>query len=248
MNQLTFQTDTGLSSRLCRMAGVAAWVLLVYSLVTIALLLIVGGPPESALESFEILQANRLVGLLRLDLLTFLVMPFYYLLFMGLYLALRQASPAGSLLALVLVFVGVTLFLTTPSALSLAYLSDRHAAASTDMERSLYLAAGEGLIASDMWHSTAALISGLFVQGAGVLISLAMLRSQLFSRVTAYLGIVIFGLDLLHILAGLFSPLVSFVLMATAGPLYLLWFPLVARRLYRLGRVEPGLPSEALDY
>ena len=116
------------------------------------------------------------------------------------------------------------------------------------MERSLYLAAGEGLIASDMWHSTAALISGLFVQGAGVLISLAMLRSQVFSRVTAYLGIVIFGLDLLHILAGPFSPLVSFVLMATAGPLYLLWFPLVARRLYRLGRVEPGLPSEALDY
>ena len=248
MDQPIFEKDTGLSPRLCRMAGVAAWVLLTYCLVTMALLLILGGPPESARESFEMLQANRFVGLLRLDLLTFLAMPLYYILFIGLYLALRRASPLGTVFALVLVFVGVTLFLSTPSALSLAYLSDRHAAASTDIERSLYLAAGEGLIASDMWHSTAALISGLFVQAAGMLISLAMLRSRVFSRVTAYLGIVIFGLDLLHILAGVFSPLASSVLMATAGPLYLLWFPLVAGRLYRLGRVEAGLPSGVPDY
>jgi hypothetical protein len=44
------------------------------------------------------------------------------------------------------------------------------------------------------------------------------------------------GFDLAHLLVGLFFPLGGIILMAIAGPLYLVWFPLLARDVFRLGR------------
>jgi len=47
--------------------------------------------------------------------------------------------------------------------------------------------------------------------------------------------IVTHGLDLLHLLVGFFIP-TGVILMAIAGPLYLVWFPLLARDFFRLVR------------
>jgi len=47
-------------------------------------------------------------------------------------------------------------------------------------------------------------------------------------------GIITHGLDLLHIIIGFFIPAMGIVLMAIAGPLYLLWFPLIGMRLFKL--------------
>jgi hypothetical protein len=77
-------------------------------------------------------------------------------------------------------------------------------------------------------------MGGILVQSGAVLISVVMLRSSVFGRTTAYVGILTHGLDLAHIVFGLFLPLAGVVLMAIAGPLYLLWFPLVGRRLLQL--------------
>jgi hypothetical protein len=72
--------ESGWSS-LCKLSGVAALILLVYSLVTMVILVTIGGQPETAQEGFSMLQENRLAGLLRLDVLSVLVMPLYYVLF-----------------------------------------------------------------------------------------------------------------------------------------------------------------------
>jgi hypothetical protein len=61
-----------------------------------------------------------------------------------------------------------------------------------------------------------------------------MLRSPIFSKGTAWLGVVMHGLDLLHILAGFFLPTAGVILMIIAGPLYLIWFPLLARDFFSL--------------
>lgn len=243
MREVSLQGSESMAGWLCRMGGTASWILLAYCLVTMVQLIVLGGPPVTAEESFRILQDNRFVGLLRLDLLTVFAMPLYYILFLGLYAALRRTNLGAAAVSTGLVFIGVTLFLTTPSAFSLAYLSDQFASASTDVQRNAYLAAGEALIAADMWHGTAAVMAGLFVQVAGVLISVAMLQAGTFSKLAAYIGVVMFSLDLAHIVAGFVSADISFLLMATAGPLYLLWFPLVGRRLRQLGRIEPDTGS-----
>lgn len=174
------------------------------------------------------------MGLLRLDLPTVAALPLYYLLFLGIFVALRKSDRANALLSVVLAFAGVTLVLATPTALSMVQLSDKFAAATSDTARNQLLAAGEALMATDIWHSTGAIIGGVLLQCGAVLISVVMLRGAVFSKVTAWLGIIMHGLDLAHILGGLFLPVSGMILLAIAGPLYPIWFLLVGLRLLRL--------------
>jgi hypothetical protein len=90
-----------------------------------------------------------------------------------------------------------------------------------------------------MWHSTGAYVGGLLLQASAVLVSIVMLRTRVFGRTTACVGIVTHGLDLVHVVLGPFVPRAGFLFMAIAGPLYLLWVPLVGRRLVELGSPRP---------
>jgi hypothetical protein len=220
---------------LCRAGGIAAFLLLAYSLAAMVQLLVLGGPPATAAEAFRLLQSNRLVGLLRLDLPTVLALPLYYLLFGGLLAALWWKGRALATFSTALAFAGVTLIISAPTALSMLVLSERHAAATCEATRSQLLAAGEALLASDIWHGTGPFLGGVFLQAAAVLICVVMLRGTVFGRFTAWLGILMHAVDLGHILAGLFLPTAGFVLMALAGPFYPVWFFLVGRVLVRAG-------------
>jgi hypothetical protein len=176
------------------------------------------------------------VGLLRLDLPTVLALPLYYPLFLALSAVLWFADEVKAIVSAVLAFVGVTLTLATPMALSMVPLSQKYAAATTDAARSQLLAAGEAILATDMWHGTGALVGGVLTETGALLICAAMLRSNRFSRFTAWLGLGMHGLDLLHIVVAMFAPAAGTVLMAIAGPLYPIWLWLVGRSLFRLAR------------
>lgn len=218
-----------------RTGGVICFVLLAYSLITLFVMTVIGGPPLTAEESFSILRENLLKGLLRLDILTVFVIPLYYLLFFSIYILLKEADPTLMIISIILAFAGTTLFLSAPSVFSYLDLSNKFSAAVSGEERSRFLAAGEAIISSDIWHGTAPRIGGLMMQTGWVLISIVMLRNQLFSKLTAITGVVTHGLDLFHIIIGFFLPALGDILMFVAGPLYLLWFPLVGARLLNLG-------------
>jgi hypothetical protein len=205
---------------LCRIGGIAAMLLLIYSLAMMVQMVFLGGQPASATQAFDLLQHHRAVALLRLDLPTVAALPLYYLLFLGLFVALRKSDRANALLSTALAFAGVTLVLATPTALSMVQLSDKFAAATSD--------------AADICHSTGAILGGVLLQCGAVLISVVMLRGAVFSKVTAWLGIIMHGLDLAHIVGGLFLPVSGVILLAIAGPLYPFWFLLVGLRLLRL--------------
>lgn len=227
---------------LCRMGGVATFILMAYSLATMVQLLVLGGQPTTAAEAFNLLQNSRVLGLLRLVLPTVLVLPLYYFVFLGLFAALRRSDAAYATLSTLLAFAGVTLVLATPTALSMLSLSEKYAAATTEPMRLQFLAAGEAVMAADIWHGTGAIIGGLLLQSGAVLISVVMPRSNVFSKTVAYVGIVTHGLDLAHVLMVPLVPRAGFVLMAIAGPLYLIWFPLVGRRLHQLGQRRASPP------
>jgi len=219
---------------LCRIGGIAALLLLIYSLATMVQMIVLGGQPTSAAQAFDLLQHHRVVGLLRLDLPTVALLPLYYLLFLGLFAALRASDYVNSLLSTALAFVGTTLVLATPTALSMIPLSDKFAAATSDAARNQLLAAGEAIMAADIWHSTGAILGAVLLQCGALLISVVMLRGQVFTKTTAWLGIVMHAFDLAHILGGLFLPVSGMILLAIAGPLYPVWFLLVALRLLKL--------------
>lgn len=224
----------------CRAAGIAAFIFLIYCLATIVQMTVLGGPPASATEAFHLLQQNKAVGLLRLDFPTVLVLPLYYLLFFGLFAALKDTNRTHAAIATVMVFIGVTLVLAMPTALPLMALSDKYAAATNDAMKAHFLAAGQAVLATDIWHGTGAYMGGLFVQTGAVWISVVMLRG-VFSKVTAYSGIVTHGLDLVHVLFAPFLPKVAAIFMIVAGLGYPVWLFLVGRRLLQLGRrYHPG--------
>ena len=219
---------------LYQLGGLTCMILIAYSLITMLIMVGIGTPPETIEECFSMLQENRLYGLLRLDILTVFVMPLYYLLFYSIYLALKDTNKELLSISTILVFVGLTLFLATPSVFSYLYLSDEYAKAIIESDKNQIIAAGEAILASDMWHGTGAKIGGILMQLGALIISMTMLKSNVFNKLTAYTGIVTHGLDLAHIIIGFFLPTVGIILMAIAGPLYLLWFPLIGIRLFKL--------------
>ena len=224
----------------------AAIILLLYSLSTMVILMLLGGAPVTAQACFEMIQKNVVIALLRLDILTVLVMPVFCLMYAGFYGALRQECRLPALMSFASSLIGVTLILANTSVISLLYLADQYAMATTDTRRTLLLAAGEAVISNDMWHGTAAKMGGVLLQSAGVLISIAMLRSAVFSKVIGYAGLIANGLDLVHIFLGFFLPRVAVFAMAIGGTVYLLWFPLVARRLRQLS--ESPIQARASAY
>ena len=181
-------------------------------------------------------QTNPILGLLRMDLLTVIFIPLYYLIFLGIFLALNGKKNVWSVIALISLFVGVTLFLATPSALAMLNLSDKYALATNENQQNQLLAAGEAILASDMWHGTGAIFGGILMQFGALLFSIVMLPGTVFNKLTAYVGIITHGLDFAHFFFLFLLPPVGVTLLAIAGTLYLLWFPLIGVRLIQIGK------------
>lgn len=135
---------------LCRMGGVAAFLMLASATVTMAVVLTLGGEPTTPKEYFTLLADNRLVGLLRMDLASIATILLYYFVFFGLYAALRRTHGPQAAFATALAFVGATLWFAKQSAFSMVHLSDRYAAAVTDPERGQIVAVAEAILASDV--------------------------------------------------------------------------------------------------
>jgi hypothetical protein len=221
------------------LGGFVCIVFIVYSVITLLLFVVLNPPPDTVEEYYNMLNANKFIGLLRLDILTVFIVPFYFVLIYSLFEALNKTNPELTLLSTILVFAGITAFLATPSAFSYLHLSEKFAAATSELERNQLITAGETLFASDMLHGkgTGVIIGGLLTETGILALSIIMLNSNVFNKVTAYTGIVTHGLDLIHILIGLFFPSIGVTIMAIAGTLYLLWFPLLGVRLFKLSKL-----------
>jgi hypothetical protein len=222
--------------RLCRLGGVAAWLQFLSLVAMMIIIPLVGGTPESIEATYVMLQEDGLAGILRLDIATIILLALFPVLTVGLYAALRQGRQAYALLAMVLILTGTLLSLANESAFSMIYLSDQYAAATTAVQQKQVIAAGEAVMAGNMWHSSAGFLAGIFMQGGFVFISLVMLRSNGFSKVTAYSGILSNGLDLIHVPLALFAPDPAAIILGIGGIFYLVWFPLLGRDLYKIGR------------
>jgi hypothetical protein len=219
-----------------RLGGIVSWIQLGMILSTVVVGLAVGLLPETAEGYFQMLNNEGVIGVLRLDLGTLLLLALMPFLAVAIYGAFRPSRPAYGFLALVLVLLGILLSLANESALSMMHLADLYAAAGSAAQQAQIVAAGEAVLAADMWHSTAGFLSGVFMQGGFVFISAVMLGSKAFSKWTAYTGLLSNGLDFLHLFVGLVAPALGSVMLGVGGVFYLFWFVLLGRDLVQFGR------------
>ena len=223
-------------NKLYKISAISALLQLAVVIVYFVVIAVLGGKPDNVEEYLTVLQANRLVGFLRGDIFNLLIVALYLGLFPGIYLALRRVNPIGPTYSSLLILIAIVLCFASNSDFSMLHLSDRYALAVTEAQHSQIIAAGEAITAADMWNSTSAYVSGLFLQGAGVWISIIMLRSKDFNKITAIAGLLGNGLDLLQHLLHPFLPMQSEVILRVAGPFYLIWFPMLVRDFLKLYR------------
>ena len=242
MTQLTFRQAREVEktvsdwNRLCQLGGIVSWIQLGLLLLSMGIGLAVGFLPSTAAEYFETLNNDGFAGILRLDLATLILLALFPFVAVAIYAAFRQTRPAYGLLAMVLILTGTLLGLANESAFAMMHLSDLYAAASSAAQQEQILAAGEAVLAANMWNSTACFLAGVFMQGGFVFISLIMLQGKDFSKGTAYTGILSNGLDFLHVLVALFAPALATTLLSIGGVFYLFWFVFLGRDLVKIGR------------
>jgi hypothetical protein len=235
MNKTILPTEDTLWKNLYFVGGIAALVQLASILIYTAVIAVLGAPPASVDEYFAAFQTAPVATLFRGDFLLLFLIGGYFGTFPALFLSLRKVNPVAAMLATLFTFVAVTVCFATESTFALRHLAGQYAVAD-EAQRSQLVAAAEAVIASDMWHSSGAYVSGFLMQGGGVIISLVMLKSKDFSKVTAIAGLLGNALDLTQHLLHPFAPSISAPIQMLMGPFYLVWFPMLARDLFRLGR------------
>ena len=230
MNQVTDAETADSAWKGLYKVGAAAALIMVVAFFPIQIIAFSMAPiPTTAIDWFTLLQNNRLLGLLDLDLLYVADQALLIPIFLALYVALRRANKAYMTLATILGIVAATVYFATNNAFSMLYLSDQYAAATTDAQRSLFLAAGEAILAVS--QGTGWYLFNILGAVAPLIVSAVMLRSNIFSKITAYLGILGNALGL-----AFFVPAVGIFFLLISAFVLQIWLILIARRLYQLSK------------
>jgi hypothetical protein len=189
----------------------------------------------TVIDWFTLLQSHWFLGLRNLGLLNIIGAALLAPTFFAIYSALRRDNEAYGAFGTILFFVGVAVYLASNRAFSMLSLSGQYASATTDAQRSLLIAAGQAMLAEGQTRAGIPLI-----EFACLVISAVMLRGKVFSKATAYAGI------LGNVLLMVFEIILAFVptsldagmVIAVGGGLsIMIWYLLVGRRLLQLGHL-----------
>ena len=145
------------------------------------------GQPDTAIGWFTLFQDNKLAGLLAFELLLIVSVAVGIATTLALYIALRRVDESFMVIALALGLVEAVAFMLARPTFEMLYLSEGYAAATTDAQRAMFLAAGEAMLAT--FTGTAFHLSINLFSIYSLIVSGVMLRSNIFGRVPAYMGI-----------------------------------------------------------
>ncbi len=214
--------------------GATVSLLQLFVIVLYTLVMAIFGPRITSAEAFFVIQKTESFAvLLRGDLLLLVLVGLYLGNFPALVVSLYRIKPLTTLFAFLFTLIAVGLSFAGESSLALFHLGKLYTAAGSDLERSQLVAAGEAILANGWWNSTGSYVTGILLQGSGVMISIVMLKSVRFSKSTAFAGIIGNSFDLLQHLLATFTTGISEYL-SFAMILYLVWYPMLARDLFRL--------------
>jgi len=215
---------------LFRLAGAGALLSAVF--IPIQVLVFIVWPPPldgTAADWFALFQDNRLVGLLDLDLLLIADSVFLVPILLALYVLLRRESESVMAIATALGFLGIVFFIASNPAFEMLSLSERYAEATTEAQRSTFLAAGEAMLAT--WEGTAFQTYYILGSVAGIAIGALMVRSAVFSNLVGWMAILGNAVGL-----GLYVPTVGVYISVFSVVFLEIWYILLARKLLHLGR------------
>ncbi|MGD8455028.1 MAG: DUF4386 family protein [Anaerolineales bacterium] len=182
-------------------------------------------------DIFSVIQSNRLAGMMGLDLIyllgSFLSIP----IFLTFYVTLKQTNESYSLLALTLGLIGlVTLFSSRPI-LEIVSLSDQYALVTTEIQKTELQAAGTALMT--LFRGTAFNIHYVLGTTSLLISSFLMMKSEIYSKSTAYIGIITNILVFTY-----YVPTVGVYLSIVSVIGYLLWWSLLGKQYIQMSSTD----------
>ncbi len=189
----------------------------------------------SVVNWFTLFQNHWFIGLRNLGLLNLIGATLLAPTILAIYSALRRDNEAYAAFGAILYFMGMAVYLASSRAFPMLSLSGQYASATTDAQRALFLAAGQAMLAEGQGRAGLPLI-----EFACLVISAIKLRGAVFSKATAYAGIL--GNMLLLVVEIILAferrlPGAGMFIAAGGGLSLMTWYFLVGRRLLQLGRL-----------
>ena len=222
---------------LYRVGGLAAF-LAAALMLGVAVAFTIYPQPETVIDWFELFQDSKLIGLLDFWALEVLGYLLFTLVFLALYFALREIDRGILAIAIAFALLGAGVFLATNNPISMLSLSDQYAAAASDAERAMFLAAGQAVLTNTGQRVVGGFNVGWFLLSiAGLIMSAAMLRSSAFGKAAAYVGIAAWALSLVDYLRQMVtqSAIITLLVVLPFTLLLIVWFVMAGRVLYQLG-------------
>jgi len=227
---------------LYRIGAVAALIAVLLMLSEILITFLPGGgargqATETVLDWFTLFQSSPLMGLRNLGLVNMIGALLSIPVFFALYIAHRKADKVYGTLALIIFVIGAAVYLANNAAFPMLSLSGKYADATTDAQRSLFVAGGEAMLAQAESHTPGTFVGFFFAEISSITISIVMLRNRLFSKTAACAGIVGFSLLFIFEILASFVPAwfsVAMIFAVTGGLASITWYGLIARGLFKL--------------
>jgi hypothetical protein len=221
---------------LYRVGGIAPLVAVIFYLTEMFVIIFGGNFPESVADWYMLFERNRILGLLYLNALDIFSIALLGTMFLALYVALRRYNPSWMTIATFFGLLGVAVFIV-PRVLMLSILplSEGYAAATSEAEKALYIAAALPL---HVERATPETIGFLFQAVAGMIISAVVWRSETFNKATTIVGLLGGTVTIANDFCIVVAPSLAAILMPVNGLLWLVWWLLISRGLLRLSRID----------
>jgi hypothetical protein len=211
--------------------------LITITIYIIQILFTLGAPyPDTMDEWFRMFQRSKILGLLYLNTFDIFSIAILGVMFLALYIALRNVNPSFMLIAAFFAFLGVAIFVSSRADMVTATLnlSEQYAAATTEPQQLQILAAGQAMNA--ITEATVETIGFLFIAVSGLITSVVTLQSDNFNKITAYIGILGCIITIADQVFLVISPSIAIILLPINGLLWLIWWLLVSCGLFRLSQ------------
>ena len=187
-------------------------------------------PPTTVIQYFELFQKNIFLGFLDLDLSLTVDNILFVLVYVGLYLLLKERNRVLATIGLVFAIVSVTLYIISREALfSMMTLSNQYSIATSETERTTIATIGQTMLI--IFNGTCFNVS-YFLGGINlILFSIAMLNSNIFTKVNGWLGLIMGILMLVPPTFGKLGFILSFLSIIPLLP----WLIIISIRFFKLG-------------
>ncbi|MCB2179540.1 hypothetical protein KQH54_00290 [bacterium] len=225
-----------------RIGAVAAVLAVALAILEMLITFLPGGAEvqETVADYFFFLQRHPLLGMRNLGLINIGINMMLFAAFFGIFAAVRETKQQPiAVLTMVMAFVGLAVFFATNRAFAMFALSQEYAAAATEAQKALLEAAGKAMLAVGQNHTAGTFLAFFLMELSGLMISLIMLRGEVFGKVGAVAGVLGFSTLLVFEIVSSFGSDLGMALMLVAtlgGIASVVWYLNVAKTLFQLSK------------